>query len=133
MIRRPPRSTRTDTLFPYTTLFRSQKISLEKLFREESLLERVSAAVASSNSRIRAMNSPASRLTDWNELSLERFPPKADRPVIVRVPEADPEDETISERYATGDYRRGEVGSILDITQWEQARRTDMGRASCRG
>src|SRR3546814_5297563 len=26
MIRRPPRSTRTDTLFPYTTLFRSAKI-----------------------------------------------------------------------------------------------------------
>src|SRR3546814_5999458 len=25
MIRRPPRSTRTDTLFPYTTLFRSEK------------------------------------------------------------------------------------------------------------
>src|SRR3546814_11026852 len=25
MIRRPPRSTRTDTLFPYTTLFRSTK------------------------------------------------------------------------------------------------------------
>src|SRR3546814_9073920 len=25
MIRRPPRSTRTDTLFPYTTLFRSRK------------------------------------------------------------------------------------------------------------
>src|SRR3546814_14132912 len=27
MIRRPPRSTRTDTLFPYTTLFRSLKIA----------------------------------------------------------------------------------------------------------
>src|SRR3546814_11221552 len=25
MIRRPPRSTRTDTLFPYTTLFRSEQ------------------------------------------------------------------------------------------------------------
>src|SRR3546814_9643880 len=25
MIRRPPRSTRTDTLFPYTTLFRSRR------------------------------------------------------------------------------------------------------------
>src|SRR3546814_15355217 len=25
MIRRPPRSTRTDTLFPYTTLFRSEE------------------------------------------------------------------------------------------------------------
>src|SRR3546814_11511044 len=32
MIRRPPRSTRTDTLFPYTTLFRSidrKRIALE--------------------------------------------------------------------------------------------------------
>src|SRR3546814_6095630 len=32
MLRRPPRSTRTDTLFPYTTLFRSrlaQPISIE--------------------------------------------------------------------------------------------------------
>src|SRR3546814_1490365 len=28
MIRRPPRSTRTDTLFPYTTLFRSKWILL---------------------------------------------------------------------------------------------------------
>src|SRR3546814_1847813 len=27
MIRRPPRSTRTDTLFPYTTLFRSQPVA----------------------------------------------------------------------------------------------------------
>src|SRR3546814_1789381 len=26
MIRRPPRSTRTDTLFPYTTLFRSPQL-----------------------------------------------------------------------------------------------------------
>src|SRR3546814_7396039 len=29
MIRRPPRSTRTDTLFPYTTLFRSSQAFLE--------------------------------------------------------------------------------------------------------
>src|SRR3546814_11444277 len=27
MIRRPPRSTRTDTLFPYTTLFRSEHLA----------------------------------------------------------------------------------------------------------
>src|SRR3546814_5574371 len=30
MIRPPPRSTRTDTLFPYTTLFRSQRIGDER-------------------------------------------------------------------------------------------------------
>src|SRR3546814_12924220 len=29
MIRRPPRSTRTDTLFPYTTLFRSTSEALQ--------------------------------------------------------------------------------------------------------
>src|SRR3546814_11800804 len=29
MIRRPPRSTRTDTLFPYTTLFRSYNIQFD--------------------------------------------------------------------------------------------------------
>src|SRR3546814_8225759 len=30
MIRRPPRSTRTDTLFPYTTLFRSHRTTYGK-------------------------------------------------------------------------------------------------------
>src|SRR3546814_5598046 len=32
MIRRPPRSTLTDTLFPYTTLFRSVRVA-EQLFQ----------------------------------------------------------------------------------------------------
>src|SRR3546814_17915523 len=31
MIRRPPRSTRTDTLFPYTTLFRSRNTGTMRL------------------------------------------------------------------------------------------------------
>src|SRR3546814_19871667 len=33
MIRRPPRSTRTDTLFPYTTLFRSKGAAELRPFR----------------------------------------------------------------------------------------------------
>src|SRR3546814_11641966 len=33
MIRRPPRSTRTDTLFPYTTLFRSLAAARERTCR----------------------------------------------------------------------------------------------------
>src|SRR3546814_20037596 len=32
MIRRPPRSTRTDTLFPYTTLFRSPRRRAPRLW-----------------------------------------------------------------------------------------------------
>src|SRR3546814_14331693 len=35
MIRRPPRSTRTDTLFPYTTLFRSADAHAVSLRREQ--------------------------------------------------------------------------------------------------
>src|SRR3546814_2131275 len=31
MIRRPPRSTRTDTLFPYTTLFRSRELAAHEV------------------------------------------------------------------------------------------------------
>src|SRR3546814_8577721 len=37
MIRRPPRSTRTDTLFPYTTLFRSEYAKIVVRVRPESL------------------------------------------------------------------------------------------------
>src|SRR3546814_3406344 len=40
MIRRPPRSTRTDTLFPYTTLFRSKgvRMGLRSIGRGVALL-----------------------------------------------------------------------------------------------
>src|SRR3546814_2041318 len=36
MIRRPPRSTRTDTLFPYTTLFRSDRSRTTPIGRSRS-------------------------------------------------------------------------------------------------
>src|SRR3546814_3029365 len=39
MIRRPPRSTRTDTLFPYTTLFRSASETSEAAIEAASLSE----------------------------------------------------------------------------------------------
>src|SRR3546814_3627216 len=37
MIRRPPRSTRTDTLFPYTTLFRSPVAEGRRLCRDDQV------------------------------------------------------------------------------------------------
>src|SRR3546814_6472013 len=39
MIRRPPRSTRTDTLFPYTTLFRSDEANTVKTLQTGTTLE----------------------------------------------------------------------------------------------
>src|SRR3546814_5168847 len=43
MIRRPPRSTRTDTLFPYTTLYRSG--SVNRFFRRGAMAEIMCATV----------------------------------------------------------------------------------------
>src|SRR3546814_16469921 len=43
MIRRPPRSTRTDTLFPYTTLFRSAR-EADRRRRTPDLADRARAA-----------------------------------------------------------------------------------------
>src|SRR3546814_10181284 len=46
MIRRPPRSTRTDPLFPYTTLFRSAgKRLLQKALERERVQQRLETVV----------------------------------------------------------------------------------------
>src|SRR3546814_10611245 len=49
MIRRPPRSTRTYTLFPYTTLFRSFVLDLAPYIEDSVDLNRWSADVGSIN------------------------------------------------------------------------------------
>src|SRR3546814_17438691 len=43
MIRRPPRSTRTDTLFPYTTLFRSYLVEKTGQFLPKDAAARMQA------------------------------------------------------------------------------------------
>src|SRR3546814_7430386 len=68
MIRRPPRSTRTDTLFPYTTLFRSA-LSEEDLAASETvraLLQRVGTAAERP-----AAETAATGDLDWFERSEE--------------------------------------------------------------
>src|SRR3546814_19860170 len=70
MIRRPPRSTRTDTLFPYTTLFRSvqtqptrtpglasQKIARPHCFAAILLQERLQPRVLAPAPRLRRRSS----------------------------------------------------------------------------
>src|SRR3546814_2020966 len=80
MIRRPPRSTRTDTLFPYTTLFRSRKCARSAPFqRRRSRARRASSrSCAFSLRTIRFMHQP-------DENILERALPG------MQVLEADPD------------------------------------------
>src|SRR3546814_10821881 len=59
MIRRPPRSTRTDTLFPYTTLFRSKEYgtgSSRDWAAKATQLLGVTAVIAESLERIHRSN-----------------------------------------------------------------------------
>src|SRR3546814_7579982 len=51
MIRRPPRSTRTDTLFPYTTLFRSLVESAHVLVQRLSAAHAVLQALRTAQER----------------------------------------------------------------------------------
>src|SRR3546814_1140788 len=58
MIRRPPRSTRTDTLFPYTTLFRSHLRARQRHApahpRDDRPADRVRPAEAGSHDDLRS-------------------------------------------------------------------------------
>src|SRR3546814_19968575 len=61
MIRRPPRSTRTDTLFPYTTLFRSLRDSADSA-SPTALLSDPSIPAQKSSARCNGLRSEERRV-----------------------------------------------------------------------
>src|SRR3546814_3071157 len=70
MIRRPPRSTRTDTLFPYTTLFRSAdgvRTAHERAGKSPSM---IAIAPAAGSARSRHHPPPGHRPTHPSACSL---------------------------------------------------------------
>src|SRR3546814_12644172 len=69
MIRRPPRSTRTDTLFPYTTLFRSWRSSsaIRSAARGSSPRRPSAASKASGWSRMKRMSCMYGAMTARDE------------------------------------------------------------------
>src|SRR3546814_16443135 len=73
MIRRPPRSTRTDTLFPYTTLFRSTDNGVEREPKVELLIGHGSYDALKSGdfTRIEASDWPVPG-THWQTLFLDQ-------------------------------------------------------------
>src|SRR3546814_14613804 len=68
MIRRPPRSTRTDTLFPYTTLFRSTLVDgATVVWESNTILRYLSNKIASTSlyPTEAAARSYCERWMDW--------------------------------------------------------------------
>src|SRR3546814_5430954 len=83
MIRRPPRSTRTDTLFPYTTLFRSVPGSVnsvvsqtQQTFHLEHLSQRylllMSIGQSSLSAEVLFRYFVRRRLLNWRQTSVKR-------------------------------------------------------------
>src|SRR3546814_19757943 len=66
MIRRPPRSTRTDTLFPYTTLFRSHDSARPGPFRTITHPRK-------SHENLRLENQSPGAISPWPARSRARF------------------------------------------------------------
>src|SRR3546814_6513718 len=100
MIRRPPRSTRTDTLFPYTTLFRSIKVQDEVLERDVGgriPVHRITDAnrrVAVSSGVARLIDVPKHKMVSLDSDQLFRAADEADSfergALAVAVPQRDP-------------------------------------------
>src|SRR3546814_10924898 len=78
MIRRPPRSTRTDTLFPYTTLFRSdlQDVLMEVWERTHvtavCVTHDVDEAILLADRVVMMTNGPNARIGEIFEVDLPR-------------------------------------------------------------
>src|SRR3546814_17984671 len=80
MIRRPPRSTRTDTLFPYTTLFRSADVEDHRTARGDGDLEEL-AGVGTRHGRDVPDNLAAGPVVDPHEAVVVSRPPGPCEPV----------------------------------------------------
>src|SRR3546814_14413026 len=107
MIRRPPRSTRTDTLFPYTTLFRSREVGAGEVDAAEShALERGACTLSAARA-------------DPGEM-IDHQPPHLGRGTL----------------QAGGDHAGGEVGArevgAVEVAGAQVGTGEEIGSASCR-
>src|SRR3546814_6495112 len=75
MIRRPPRSTRTDTLFPYTTLFRSPGEGVRRASEGRSVAGRADRALEDSHEHVVPKRVVAARDPGPQAMSGDADPP----------------------------------------------------------
>src|SRR3546814_4076961 len=88
MIRRPPRSTRTDTRFPYTTLFRAVKCHV--MMQPDRIDGRVDAAAGDQRRQARCEAQRARRLREIERLDAEAVARQQDT-AAVALPKRDRE------------------------------------------
>src|SRR3546814_15745703 len=106
MIRRPPRSTRTDTLFPYTTLFRSTAANVADVTQVDKLLHGKENMVGA----------------DAGYTGVEKRPEHEGREVIWQIAARRSTYKKLSKRSALYKAKR----------KIEKSKAQESGRASCR-
>src|SRR3546814_12603790 len=114
MIRRPPRSTRTDTLFPYTTLFRSLLRQPARFRSEQENVAVAKRAVIVALCTARRERQP-SRLWPRGAQGIERCMHADIRHFVIIEP---------------GAFDRRIVDAKAE--RFDQMQRRKIGRASCR-
>src|SRR3546814_18819128 len=83
MVRRPPRSTRTDTLFPYTTLFRSLVYGALDMFAEGDWSQKEDRVLLVT--RRKQSNDPEGALQPFERLEMRMIPPPADGKAVLET------------------------------------------------
>src|SRR3546814_12336854 len=122
MILRPPRSTRTDTLFPYTTLFRSVKTLIEDAEWSQWSDRQIAAACGVSHPFVAAIRAPKAaerqqenRLRSAGRVESDSIPaPKATQIHADNAPIATPPKLTVIEG--------GKDAAELDAVRSEERR-----------
>src|SRR3546814_10216090 len=118
MLRRPPRSTRTDTLFPSTTLFRSERVVNTILSEMDGLEELQSVVVIGATNRPNLVDPALLRPGRFDELIYVSVPDQGGRRRILaiqtqRMPLADDVDlDDLAER--TDRFTGADLEDLVD-------------------
>src|SRR3546814_17776750 len=116
MIRRPPRSTRTDPLFPYTTLFRSCARAFEEQPPDE---------IALGDDRIERARDMRERMIERNEVRMDAL----EQSGAVRLGDAHQPD-AIAERRGLGDIGGDHLPNTGDRHLIETSEERRVGKES---
>src|SRR3546814_8841798 len=132
MIRRPPRSTRTDTLFPYTTLFRSYFLTvyeMVKFARDRGILCQGRGSAA--NSAVCFCLGVTSVDPATQDVLFERFisAERAEPPDIDVDFEHERREEVIQHIYEKYGRDRAGIAATVISFRSKLAIRTEIGRA----
>src|SRR3546814_6815367 len=119
MIRRPPRSTRTDTLFPYTTLFRSPDF----VALLEGRLNRLLRTVNQETRTIWTVSDESFELpSDFRKMRKIHIEGMPDRPLVEMSPQAVPSNYSGASGIPSAYFLEGRVISFApppaDATQF---------------